>query len=201
MVALTWSRSRKALVVACTWLTEGSLKCTGHRDPCGMRLSPGVLWNENHPGVLAQGVVLACGCSAARAGPCGDPSAPTASRDTRRFQIAKRVARQLARGTGRSYRRSGVCPCVPVWVSIIWCPVRTRKHTRPRRCIPRVGACIPPSLCTPRPPSAELRAETQIGLRLLGSYIDRGGRCHQSSFVAMFRLYRVSAFAMSMRFD
>ena len=118
-----------------------------------------------------------------------------------RSRFAKRVARQLARGTGRSYRRSGVCPCVPVWVSIIWCPVRTRKHTRPRRCIPRVGACIPPSLCTPRPPSAELRAETQIGLRLLGSYIDRGGRCHQSSFVAMFRLYRVSAFAMSMRFD
>ena len=189
---MTWSRSRKALVVACTWLTEDSLKCcSGHRDPCGMRI---------YPGGLAQGVVLACGCSAARAGPCGDPSAPTASRDTRRFQIAKRVARQLARGTGRSYRRSGVCPCVPVWVSIIWCPVRTRKHTRPRRCIPRVGACIPPSLCTPRPPSAE----TQIGLRLLGSYIDRGGRCHQSSFVAMFRLYRVSAFRdvySCMRFD
>ena len=151
-----------ALVVACTWLTEDSLKCcSGHRDPCGMRI---------YPGGLAQGVVLACGCSAARAGPCGDPSAPTASRDTRRFQIAKRVARQLARGTGRSYRRSGVCPCVPVWVSIIWCPVRTRKHTRPRRCIPRVGACIPPSLCTPRPPSAE----TQIGLRLLGSIVGAG---------------------------
>ena len=156
-----------------------------------------------YPGGLAQGVVLACGCSAARAGPCGDPSAPTASRDTRRFQIAIRETSCTAAGTRHRQIVSAVWRvplCAGVGVHHLVSGPHAQAHAPAQVYPPRVGACIPPSLCTPRPPSAE----TQINLRLLGSYIDRGDRCHQSSFVAMFRLYRVSAFRdvySCMRFD